>query len=77
MITPIVGGEEKAKLDFERGDVAFLPAGSMLCFFIQKAKSAKEMNPLGKVESGLELLEHSRRGDSLRIKSIVPYSGRS
>ncbi len=71
IISPLIAGEEKAKYEFEKGEVAFLPGGSMLCFFIQKVKIHKAMNPLGKLEQGLEILEKSQRGDSLRIQKIV------
>ena len=71
VLTNVTNGEEKAKKEFKRGDVAFMPSGSMICFFLQDTRSYKPMNPLGVVTSGLETLEASKRGDYLEIRSIV------
>ncbi len=75
ILTDVVAGEEKAKLEIAKGSVAFMPAGSTLCFFLKDTKSFKPMNLLGRVEEGLEVLENMRRGDSLRVESISPASG--
>lgn len=73
IITPVVQGEEKARLEFEPGELAFLPGGSMLCFFLKKTKSQKSMNPLGTLDPGsIELLGRTGRGDSLQVTRIVP-----
>jgi len=71
IMTPVIAGEEKSRYEFEKGEVAFLPGGSMLCFFLQRVKSQKAMNPLGKVNGGLEVLEKSQRGDSIKIDRIA------
>jgi hypothetical protein len=71
VLTNVTNGEEKAKKVFRKGDVAFMPAGSMICFFLEDTRSYKPMNPLGVVTSGLEVLEASRRGDYLEILSIA------
>ncbi len=75
ILTSVITGEEKSRLDIERGSVAFMPAGSMLCFFLKDTRSYKPMNLLGKVKEGLEVLENVRRGDSLRVESIFSASG--
>jgi hypothetical protein len=64
VFTSIKVGVEKPRLSFEKGDVAFLASGSLLCFFSKNAKSAVPLNPVGKVDSGVEVL------DSLSIKVI-------
>jgi len=71
VLTNVANGEEKAKKVFRKGDVAFMPAGSMICFFLEDTRSYKPMNPLGVVASGLEVLGASRRGDCLEIQSIA------
>jgi uncharacterized protein len=70
ILTPVVGGEEKAKRDVKKGTVAFMPSGSTLCFFLEDTKSYKPMNILGQVEEGTEVLQALRRGDSLVVESI-------
>ena len=71
ILTSVIAGEEKSKLEIKRGTVAFMPAGSTICFFLKDTKSFKPMNILGHVESGLEVLENAKRGDSLLIEKIV------
>lgn len=75
ILTDVIAGEEKAKLEIKRGSVAFMPAGSTICFFLNDTKSYKPMNILGQIEEGLEILEDIRRGDSLRVESIFSPSG--
>ena len=75
ILTTVVTGEEKARKEFRRGEIAFMPAGCMLCFFLQDTRSYKPMNPLGEVVEGLALLESSKRGDSIEIESIISLSG--
>ena len=72
ILTPVVAGEEKSRKEFRSGSVAFMPAGGMLCFFLEDTRSYRPMNPLGEVTEGLELLKSLRRGDSIRIESIAP-----
>jgi len=60
-------GVEKPKLSFERGDAAFLTSGGLLCFFLHPAKSDRPLNPIGKLESGMELFDGLRPGDVVRI----------
>lgn len=68
--TPLVQGEEKSRRDFKRAQLAFMPAGSMLCFFLDDTKSYQPLNPLGEVTEGLELLDNLKRGDSIRVENI-------
>lgn len=67
MLTNVRVGSEKARAEFARGDVAFLPANGSLCIFIASAKSARPLNPVGKIESGLESVEGSSVGDVIEI----------
>ncbi len=70
ILTNVVAGEEKSRQDFKRGDVTFMPSGSMICIFLQDTRSYKPMNYLGTLTSGIEVLENARRGDTLEIQSI-------
>ncbi len=64
-------GVEKPRLAFERGDVAFLASGELLCFFTSPARSDRPLNPVGKVESGLEFLAAARPGDVVALSQPV------
>ncbi len=67
MFTSIQVGVEKPRLSYERGDVAFLAGGGLLCVFLKAAKSDRPLNPVGKVESGMEVFDSIARGDVVRL----------
>ena len=69
ILTSVVTGEEKARKEFKKGEIAFMPAGCMMCFFLQDLRSYKPMNPLGVISSGMEVLESCKRGDSLHVEA--------
>ncbi len=75
ILTPVVAGEEKSRKNFKRGSIAFMPAGCLLCFFLDDTSSYKPMNPLGEISEGFELLYNLRRGDSIRVESITSSQG--
>jgi hypothetical protein len=62
-------GVEKPRGQYARGEVAFLPSGGLLCFFLGDARSDRPLNPVGKVEEGLELFDGLRPGDVVRLSS--------
>lgn len=70
ILTNVVSGEEKSRKEFRRGEIAFMPSGSMICFFLQDTRSYKPMNALGEVTEGMNVLESCRRGDTIQIESI-------
>lgn len=74
ILTIVVTGEEKARKEFKRGDIAFMPGGCMLCFFLQETRSYKPMNLLGEVTEGLDILESCKRGDAILIDSMKSLS---
>ena len=74
ILTNVVTGEEKSRKEFKKADIAFMPAGSMICFFLQDTRSYKPMNPLGVVTEGLDVLGSCKRGDSIEIESITQES---
>ncbi len=67
LFTELRVGVEKPRTQFARGDVAFLPSGSLICVFLGDARSDRPLNPLGKVESGLEVFDSIIRGDVVRL----------
>lgn len=75
ILTSVVTGEEKSRKEFKKGEIAFMPSGCMLCFFLQDTRSDKPMNPLGEITDGLSILESCKRGDSIQIDNIVSLSG--
>jgi hypothetical protein len=65
-------GVEKPRVQFARGDVAFLPSGGLICVFLGDARSDRPLNPVGKVESGMETFDGTRPGDVVRISTVGP-----
>jgi len=70
ILTNVVSGEEKSRKEFSRGQIAFMPSGSSICFFLKEMRSYKPMNLLGEVTEGMEILESLKRGDSIEIQKI-------
>jgi hypothetical protein len=78
LFTGIQVGVEKPRLAYERGDIAFLPGGGLLCVFLKTVKSERPLNPVGKVEGGIELFDAIRPGDVVRLRaSAVLETGRT
>ena len=69
LFTQLRVGVEKPRAQFERGDVAFLPSGGLICVFTGSARSDRPLNPLGKVDTAIELLEAVRPGDVVRLEA--------
>jgi uncharacterized protein len=72
LFTDLRVGVEKPRLQFARGDVAFLPSGALFCVFLGDVRSDRPLNPLGKVEEGLEAFEAVRPGDVVRMAAARP-----
>jgi hypothetical protein len=75
LFTQLRVGVEKPRTQFTRGDVAFLPSGGLLCVFLGEARSDRPLNPIGKVEAGLEMFEAIRPGDVVRVTQAVSPQG--
>ena len=60
-------GVEKPKKSFAKGDVAYLASGGLVCIFVKDALSDRPLNPIGKVEEGIDLFEAMRLGEVVRI----------
>ena len=71
--TGLLLGPEKQRTVFSRGDIGFMTSNSSLSFFI-KDSIGISMNPIGKVKSGLELLETIRPGETMALKKPEPIS---
>ncbi len=74
LLTPIKCGVEKQRFEFAKGDVAFLPANGSLCFFLANAKSQSPLNPIGKIEGSLSVLESLSAGDTIEIVQVREVS---
>lgn len=61
-------GVEKPRTEFLRGDAAFLPLNSTLCFFLRNVSSGRPLNHVGKIEHGIELLENVKPGDIIIVR---------
>jgi hypothetical protein len=74
LFTDLRVGVEKPRTRFVRGDVAYLPSGGLICVFLGDAKSDRPLNPVGKVESGMEAFDSITRGDVVRLALAGPAS---
>ena len=55
--TNINSGIERKKIDFKRGDIAFLPTEGSICFYINDVNNGKPMTPVGKINEVEKLTE--------------------
>ena len=67
LLTGIRTGVEKQRFAFATGDVAFMAASGMLCVMLGGAKSDRPLNPVGKIEEGIEILEKAGPGDVIEM----------
>jgi len=65
--TIIDSGIERARTEFKKGDVAFLPSTGSICFFINDVTSGKTMTPIGKLSNNIDALKDVKSGDVFRI----------
>jgi len=72
LFTDLKVGVEKPRMQFARGDVAYLPSGGLICVFLGVAKSDRPLNPVGKVESGMEMFDSIVRGDVVHLAPAGP-----
>jgi uncharacterized protein len=70
VLTGLKTGVEKPKLEYAKGEVAFLPANGSLCFFMGPAKSQSPLNPVGSIQSNVELLERLSPGDVIELVQV-------
>ena len=65
--TSVDSGIERARSEFKKGDVAFLPSSGSFCFFTNDVVSAKTMTPIGKLSDNVDALKDVKSGDVLCI----------
>ena len=65
--TEVDSGIERAKSEFKKGDVAFLPSTGSFCFFVGNVESAKKMTPIGKFTDVDDELKNVKPGDVIRL----------
>jgi len=75
LLTQLRVGVEKPRTQFVKGDVAFLPSGGLMCIFLGDARSDRPLNPVGKVEAGMETFEAITRGDVVSLTLSASASG--
>ena len=61
--TVVDSGIERARKEFKKGDVAFLPSSGSICFFMADSEPGKSMTPIGKISDNLEALNDVKSGD--------------
>jgi len=61
--TAVDSGIERARSDFKKGDVAFLPSSGSICFFLNSVTSGKTMTPIGKLSNNIDALKDVKSGD--------------
>ena len=65
--TNVDSGIERARSEFKKGDIAFLPSTGSFCFFVGNAESEKIMTPIGRFGDDLDELKNVKPGDVLRL----------
>ena len=65
--TSVDSGTERARTEFKKGDVAFLPSSGSICFFTRDVVFAKTMTPIGKLGDNIDMLNDVKSGDVLSI----------
>ena len=65
--TNVDSGIERARSEFRKGDIAFLPSTGSFCFFIKNVESTKIMTPIGMFNDDLDELKNVKPGDVLRL----------
>ncbi|HSA98552.1 MAG TPA: cyclophilin-like fold protein [Candidatus Nitrosotenuis sp.] len=69
--TAINSGVERQRKEFKKGDIAFSPAGGSICFFLSDVVLTKSMTPIGKIDSGLDVLKDAKSGDVISVSQAV------
>lgn len=70
MFTNVRVGVEKPRTTFSPGEIAFLPSNALLCVFVKNVQSDRPLNPIGNVDTGIELFDSVRLGDVIEIRQV-------
>jgi hypothetical protein len=65
--TGINSGIERKRVDFKKGDIAFLPAEGSICFYIDDVSDGKPMTIIGKIIDGIDKLSETKSSDVLSL----------
>ena len=63
--TDLDSGIERARTEFKRGDVAFLPSARSICFFLNDVIFKKTMTPIGRLAGDFDVLKDIKPGNVL------------
>jgi hypothetical protein len=69
--TSVDSGIERARSEFKKGDIAFLPSTGSICFFVSDVESTKTMTSIGKFTDELDDLKNVKTGDVLRLYEVT------
>ena len=69
--TAVDSGIERARKEFKKGDVTFLPSSGSICFFLVDAKPGKSMTPIGKFFDNENVLNDLKSGDVFCLYEAV------
>ena len=67
--TKINSGVERKRINFKKGDIAFLPTGGCICFCTSDINSGQPMTPIGKIITNIENFTEVKTGDILLLYS--------
>ena len=65
--TGINSGIERKRIDFKKGDIAFLPTEGSICFYMDDISDGKPMTIIGKIIDDIERLSGIKSGDTLSL----------
>lgn len=71
VLTGITTGVEKQRFEFSKGEIAFLAANGSICFFTANVKSARPLNPVGKLQANTQVLERLAPGDVMDLAQTL------
>ncbi len=60
--TAVDSGIERARSEFKKGDIAFLPSTGSICFFTNDV-TGKTMTPIGRFSDNVDALGDVKSGD--------------
>jgi hypothetical protein len=67
---PVTVGEEKAKPNVKKGDVAYWPMGKALCIFFGDSQPYSPVNIVGRIMENLELFSRVKSGAVIRVVRV-------
>ena len=65
--TEINSGIERKRIDFKKGDIAFLPTEGSICFYMDDISDGKPMTIIGKIIDGIDKLSETKSSDILSL----------